>query len=138
MADRHLEDRIVAQRVAIVGVLVARRDRKHPQPKHLLKRVLDPLGLAPVPDARRKPRRQPELLLDTAQQKHAGVRRQLPPSNATLTFLRATDGRSNGRRVSSLMTGVALLNRFVKLSRNQNHESNCGFPLHPSLISPIG
>ena len=77
MAYRHLEDRIVPQRIAIIGVLVARRDRKHPQPKHLLKRVLDALGLAPVPDARRKARRQPELLLDAAQQKHARIRRQL-------------------------------------------------------------
>jgi hypothetical protein len=25
------------------------------------------------------------------------------------------------------MTGVALLNPDMKLSRNQNHESNCGF-----------
>src|SRR5260370_33519870 len=58
-----------------------------------------------------------------------------PPSNPTLNFLPATDGRSNGRRVSSLMTGVALLNWSVSRSRNQNHESNCGFPLHPSLIS---
>jgi hypothetical protein len=35
------------------------------------------------------------------------------------------------------MTGVALLNRSVIRSRNQNHESNCGFALHPSLFSPI-
>jgi hypothetical protein len=35
------------------------------------------------------------------------------------------------------MTGVALLNRSVIRSCNQNHESNCGFPLHPSLISAI-
>src|SRR5438477_11439713 len=56
-----------------------------------------------------------------------------PPSNATLTFLRTTDGRSNGSRLSSLMTGVALLNRITNLLRNQNHESNGGFPLHPSL-----
>jgi hypothetical protein len=35
------------------------------------------------------------------------------------------------------MTGVALLNPTMKLSRNQNHESNCGFPLHPSLTFPI-
>jgi hypothetical protein len=33
---------------------------------------------------------------------------------------------------------VALLNRSVIRSRNQKHESNCGFPLHPSLISLIG
>jgi hypothetical protein len=30
MAYRHLEDRIVPERIAIVGVLVARRDRKYP------------------------------------------------------------------------------------------------------------
>jgi hypothetical protein len=35
------------------------------------------------------------------------------------------------------MTGVALLNRSVIRSRNQKHESNCGSPLHPSLISVI-
>ena len=32
------------------------------------------------------------------------------------------------------MTGVALLNRQMNRLRNQNHESNDGFPLHPSLI----
>jgi hypothetical protein len=34
------------------------------------------------------------------------------------------------------MAGVALLNRSMTRPRNQNHESNCGFPLHPSLNSP--
>jgi hypothetical protein len=47
--------------------------------------------------------------------------------------LRQTDGRSNGRGLSSLMTGVALLKRSLIRSRNQNHESFCGFPPHPSL-----
>src|SRR6266403_840388 len=87
MADRHLEDRIVPQRIAIVGVLVARRDCKNPQPKHLLKRVLDALGLAPVPDARRKARGKPELLLDAAQHKHARIRRQLPAVEPNAQFL---------------------------------------------------
>jgi hypothetical protein len=32
------------------------------------------------------------------------------------------------------MTGVALLNRPMNRCRNQNHESNGGFALHPSLI----
>src|SRR5271170_2763794 len=58
----------------------------------------------------------------------------IPPSNATLTFLRQTDGRSNASTVSLLMTGVALLSRQMKRSRNQNHESNGGFAPHPSLI----
>src|SRR5277367_861339 len=35
----------------------------------------------------------------------------IPPSNATLTFLRATAGSSKGRSVSCSMTGVALLDR---------------------------
>src|SRR4249920_2011511 len=48
-----------------------------------------------------------------------------PPSNATMTFLRTTDGRSNASRVSSLMTGVALLNRITNLLRNQHHEFFC-------------
>lgn len=90
MAYRHLEDRIVPQRIAIVGVLVARRDRKHPQPKHLLERVLDALGLAPVADARRKARRQPELLLDRARSRSTPASDDsCPPSNPTLNFLRA-------------------------------------------------
>src|SRR5215204_2712173 len=87
MAYRHLEGRIVAERIAIVGVLVARRDRKHPQPKHLLKRVLDALRLAPVADARRKARRQPELLLDPAQHKNARIRRELPAVEPDPQFL---------------------------------------------------
>src|SRR5256886_6399604 len=61
-----------------------------------------------------------------------------PPSNPTLSFLRATDGSSNGSKLSSLMTGVALLNRSVNRCCNQNHESNGGFPLHPALNSAIG
>ena len=72
MAYRHLEDRIVPERIAIVGILVARRDRKHPQPKHLLERVLDALGLAPVPDARRKTRGKPELT-DVLAEAHANA-----------------------------------------------------------------
>src|SRR3977135_295998 len=60
-----------------------------------------------------------------------------PPSNPTLNFLRATDGRSNGRRESSLMTGVALLNRSVLRALYENQESICGFALHPSLFALI-
>src|SRR5258708_5885211 len=87
MAYRHVEDGTVPQRIALVGVLVARRDCNHPQPKHLLKRVLDALGLAPVPDARRKARGKPELLLDAAQHKHARIRRQLPTVEPNAQFL---------------------------------------------------
>jgi hypothetical protein len=73
MAHRHLEDRIMPQRIAIIAILITRRDRKHPQPKHLLKRVHDGLRLAPFPDARCKAPRQPKFLLNVAQQKHPSV-----------------------------------------------------------------
>src|SRR5438876_834328 len=60
--------------IAIVGVFIARSDRKHPKPKHLRKRMLDALGLAPFPDARRKPIGETKLPLHPAQHKHARVR----------------------------------------------------------------
>jgi hypothetical protein len=48
--------------------------------------------------------------------------------------LRPTDGRSNGSAISSFMTGLALPTRQMNQYRNQNHESNGGFALHPLLI----
>jgi hypothetical protein len=36
------------------------------------------------------------------------------------------------------MTGVALLDLEMTLRRKQNHESNRGLPLHPSLKSVLG
>jgi hypothetical protein len=35
----------------------------------------------------------------------------IPPSKAMLTFLRATAGKSKGRRISCCVTGVALVDR---------------------------
>ena len=97
MAYRHLEDRIVPERIAIVGVLVARCDRKHPQPKHLLKRVHDTLGLAPVPNASCKARRKPELLLDLAQHKDTCIRRQLPAVERDAQFLACNRWKIEGK-----------------------------------------
>src|SRR6266436_2859383 len=47
----------------------------------------DALGIAAVPDARRKARGKPELLLDAAQQKHARIRRELPAVEPNTQFL---------------------------------------------------
>jgi hypothetical protein len=137
-AYRHLGHWIVSQRIAIVGVLITGGDREHSELRHLLERMLNAFGFPPFPDAFGKTRRQPQLFLHATQQKH-GSRPEpdnsWPPSNPTPTFLRQTDARSNGSTVSSLMTAVALLNRSLNRCRNQKHESNGGFPLHPSLIS---
>ena len=97
------------------------------------KNMLDTLGLAPFPEASGNASRQPQPLLNAAQQEHAASDDSCPLSNPTLNFLRQADGRSNGSAISSFMTGVALLTRLMNRSRNLNHESNGGFALHPSL-----
>jgi len=76
--QRQLEQRIVAQCIAVVGILVARRNRKHPQPQHLLYRVQDSIRIALVPDAPRQPGRQTQPSFHATQQQHAPVRRQHP------------------------------------------------------------
>ena len=87
MAHRHLEHRIVAQLVAIVGVLIARRDREHPQPQHLRQRMNDPQWIAPVRHAFRKPPRQSQTPLNTTQQQHPRVRRHLTAIESHAHFL---------------------------------------------------
>jgi hypothetical protein len=77
-ARRHLEDRITAQRVAIVAILVAGGDREHAKAQHVGERMIDPPRVAPVLEAARQPRREPELALRRAQQQHAAVRRRQP------------------------------------------------------------
>ena len=72
--DGQLEHRIAAQRVAVVRVLIARRDQEHPQPQHLHELVVDAVGIAPIPQAARQPLGEPETPLDIAQQHHAAVR----------------------------------------------------------------
>jgi len=73
-AHRHLEDRIVSQRIAIVGVLVARGDREHPKPEHFFNRMQNQVRIALVSQARCQTRHNSQPLLDPPQQKHARVR----------------------------------------------------------------
>ncbi len=124
MARRHLEHRIVAQRRAVVGVLVARRNCKHPQPQHLFQRMHDACRSATVLQAAGQPIRQPKPLLDATQQKNAAIGRQKAPSKATFTFLRQTAGTENGSRLSSSMAGVALRDRSYETASQQNHPMN--------------
>jgi hypothetical protein len=48
----------------------------------------DGFWLAPLPDARRKARSQPEIPFDTASTSTPASEDSSPPSNPTLTFLR--------------------------------------------------
>ena len=75
-ADRHLEGRIGAQRVAVVGVRVAGGDQQRPEADHLGEPVPHPLGRPRVLDAARQPLGDAEPALDLGQHQHPGVRGQ--------------------------------------------------------------
>jgi hypothetical protein len=77
-ADRHLEGRIVAQGVAVVGVLVAGGDHQGTKADHLGEPVAHPLGCPRILDAARQPIGEAEPALDLGEHQDAGVRRQPP------------------------------------------------------------
>ena len=58
-----------------------------------------------------------------------------PPSNAALTYLRETAGIPKDGGIPSFIAGVSLLDPLRIRRRNRNHESDRGFPPHPSLIA---
>ena len=72
--DRHLERRIGFERVAVVGVGIARRDQQRPIADHLRQPVPHPLGRARVLDAVGQSLGDAEPLLDPRQQQYPGVR----------------------------------------------------------------
>jgi hypothetical protein len=90
-ADRHLERRIGAQRVAVVGVLVAGRDQQRPIADHLSQPVPDPLRRPRVRDAARQPLGNAEPALDLGQHQHTAIRGQPPAVKRDLHGL-AADG----------------------------------------------
>jgi hypothetical protein len=75
-ADGHLEGRIGAQRIAVVGVRVAGRDQERAEADHLGEPVLDRLRRARVLDAARQALGDPESPLDLGQDQHPAVRGQ--------------------------------------------------------------
>ena len=72
-ADRHFERRVGAQRVAVVGILVAGRDQQRPEADHLGQPVLDPLRRPRVLDAAGQTFGDAEATLDLGQHQHAAV-----------------------------------------------------------------
>ena len=77
-ADRQLEQRIGAQIVAVVGILVAAGDREHAEPQHRRQRVDHPVGGAPLPDAAGQRLGQAEPAFRRAQQHQPAVRGDRP------------------------------------------------------------
>ena len=70
----HLENRVRSHAVAIVRILVTRRDQEHPQSQHLDDLVIDPAAIAPVRQAAGQNGGNTETPLNLAQQKNAAVR----------------------------------------------------------------
>ena len=75
-ADRHLEGRIGAQGIAVVGILVAGCDQQATEADHLGEPVPDPLGRPRVLEAAGQALSDAEMAFDLGQQQHATVRGQ--------------------------------------------------------------
>ena len=74
--DRHLEGGVGFERVAVVAVGIACRDQQRAVPNHIRQLMHDPIGIAPIFDARRQPFADLEPLLDRRQQQYSVVRGQ--------------------------------------------------------------
>ena len=74
-AGRQLDQGIVAQGVAVVGILVSAGDREHAEAEHRRQAMDHPFRVAPLPDAARQRLGQAEPAFRRAQQDQAAVRR---------------------------------------------------------------
>ena len=114
LADRQAEARIIAQRVKVVGVLVAAGDRKGSCPQDVLQRVDHPRLIARVGNESRKLRTEPHLALGLCQQQRPAVGGQ-PAATEGGGGLLATSRwkRKHGRAVVAAFSGwpVAFLPR---------------------------
>src|SRR3989454_12080609 len=99
--------------------------------------MLDAVGIAAIPHARCQPISQPQLLLQPPEQKPARTRRQLPAVKANAHLLAGNRWKVKRKYGIFAHDGCGAPHSTNDSARNQNHESNCGFPLHPSLSSLI-
>ena len=72
-ADRHLEGRVGAQRVAVVAILVAGGDQERAEADHLGERVPDPLRRPRILDAARQTLGNVEASLDLGEHQNPAV-----------------------------------------------------------------
>jgi hypothetical protein len=82
-----LERRIGAQKVEIVGILVAASDGVDARPDHVGAGMSDARGIAPIGKTARQPIRDAKPTLGHRQQHHAAVRRQAPAIESRCDFL---------------------------------------------------
>ena len=104
-----LEQGVCAQRIAVVGILVTAGDGQHAEAQHGRERVDDLCLIASVADTACQRLGEAQ---GSVPSRAAGRGRRRTRSGRHRrrhsTFLRRTLGRSKGRRLSSVMAGVAL------------------------------
>ena len=77
-----LEQRIMAQAVSIVAVLIAGRDHQQAEAQHLGEAMLDALGRTRIVDARSETFSHAQARLDLAQRQQAAIGREGPSVEA--------------------------------------------------------
>ena len=111
MPAGELERRISAQRAEVVAILIAARDGEDAGADHVGDRVRHAAWSAPIRDEARQPLGDPEPALGLGQEHDAAVGRQAPAIESGGDLLAGTAGNGNVAVVSSVMAGVAALNR---------------------------
>jgi len=86
-AESHLEQRVGAQDVAVVGVVIPGGDGEHPEADHLGHRVIDAQRIAGIAQACRQTVADPKPALDLAQQQDPGIRGWHPTIERRLDLL---------------------------------------------------
>ena len=101
-ARRQLEQRVIAQRIAVVCILMAAGDSHHAEQQHLLHRVDDPAGIAPVLHAGRQHAREPQTPVRLPQEQQAAIGR-----NGTAIETRGDFLAANGWKIEEKKAIVA-------------------------------
>ena len=114
LARRQREQRVVAQKVMVVQILVPKRDPEHPLRHQLCRRVLHARLIAVVHEAVREAAQPARTLLHLPQQQHPPVRARMLRVEAAHHRLPPQTGKLNLRRATlCLHRSARLFARFV-------------------------
>jgi hypothetical protein len=119
-ADSHLERRVGAQGLAVVGIRVAGGDQQRPKANHLGQPMPHPLGRPWILEAAGQALGDPQLALDLGEHQHARVRGQTATVEGDTHRLPETGDRSGKGGACSAMAGVKLRATVAILLRHQN------------------